>query len=189
MKQQALSADQLRSPHHAMALRGAPLALGLLLSACATYPVGPGVMALPGRGASFDQFQVDNQQCRVYAEQNSGGLSAQQGAGKGAVDSAVAGTLLGAAAGALIGAAAHDPAAGAAIGAGGGLLLGCAAGTDAYSASGQVTQQRYDQAYIQCMYAKGHQVPVPASVAAAQVAEPAPVAATYPPPGTPAPRY
>jgi len=135
------------------------------LTGCAIYPTGPSLMALPGGGASFEQFQADDASCQAYAA-NASGLSAQQSAQKGAVDSAVVGTVIGAAAGAMIGAAAGDPAAGAAIGGGSGLLLGSASGTDAYRASGYTAQDRYDNAYVQCMYARGHQVPVPASVAA-----------------------
>ncbi len=33
-------------------------------------------------------------------------------------------------------------------------------GADAYGADGYGTQRRYDTAYIQCMYSKGHKVPV-----------------------------
>lgn len=166
--------------------------LSLALGACATYPVGPSVTALPGSSRTFDQFRFDDANCRAYAEQMTGTAS-QQAANKGAIDSAAAGTLAGAAAGALIGAASGDPGAGAAIGAGGGLLLGSAAGTDAYAISGSRTQARYDTAYVQCMYGHGHQVPVPASIAAAQqpgghVASGVPArAAAYPPAGTPPP--
>ena len=49
---------------------------------------------------------------------------------------------------------------GAAVGAGVGLVGGSIAGADAGNASGRSLQQRYDFAFQQCMYAKGHQVPV-----------------------------
>ena len=166
--------------------------LALSLSACATYPVGPSVTALPGSGRTFDQFRFDDANCRAYAAQMTGSAT-QQAANKGAIDSAAAGTMIGAAAGALIGAASGDPGAGAAIGAGSGLLLGSAAGTDAYTGSASRTQANYDTAYVQCMYGHGHQVPVPASLAAAPqstVQSSSRVAASptrYPAPGTPAP--
>lgn len=176
------------------------VAAAIAASGCAYQPTGPSQMALPGSGSSFERFQVDDMACQTYAQQASGGLSTQEGAQKGAVDSAVAGTLLGAAAGALIGGATGDAATGAGIGAGSGLLLGGAAGSEAYSTSGYRVQDRYDNAYIQCMYARGHQVPVPASVAAMQQAQPAPQivapapgtatppgVAAYPPPNTPPP--
>ncbi len=172
-----------------------------LLSGCVTYPSGPSMLALPGTSTNFEQFRGDDFSCQSYAQQATGQTSAQQAATDSGVNSAAAGTVVGAAAGALLGAASGNPAAGAAIGAGGGLLVGSAAGTDAYGASGYGAQDRYDNAYIQCMYAKGHQVPVPAEVAAAQYSAPAypapPVsmssysapapAGAYPPPGTPPP--
>jgi hypothetical protein len=70
---------------------------------------------------------------------------------------AVLGTVLGAAAGAAI-----DGEHGAGAGAATGLLIGTLAGLDTgrYTASNQ--QQRYDSAYVQCMYARGHRVPVSA---------------------------
>jgi len=170
------------------------------LAACATYPTGPSLMALPGSGASFDQFRADDYQCQSYAQQALGVQSPQQSASDSGVNSAAVGTAVGAAAGALLGAASGNAGAGAAIGAGSGLVLGSAAGTDSYAASGYMAQQRYDDAYIQCMYAKGHQVPVPASVANYQQPAPTyvspppsgpvtvpPAGGSYPPPGTPAP--
>ena len=171
------------------------------LAACATYPSGPSMLALPGNGASFDQFRADDYGCQSYAQQTLGGRSPQQSASESGINSAAIGTVVGAAAGALLGAASGNPGAGAAIGAGSGLILGSASGTDSYAGSGYLAQQRYDDAYIQCMYAKGHQVPVPASVT--NYPPPAPVPAygtlppaavtvppagsAYPPPGTRAP--
>ena len=170
------------------------------LTACATYPSGPSMMALPGNGASFDQFRADDYQCQSYAQQVLGAKSPQQSASDSGLNSAAVGTVVGAAAGALLGAASGNAGAGAAIGAGSGLVLGSAAGTDAYAGGGYLAQQRYDDAYIQCMYAKGHQVPVPASVANYQQTQPTyvapqptgpvtvpPAGGPYPPPGTPAP--
>ena len=155
------------------------------LAACAVYPTGPSLMALPGSGASFDQFRADDLQCQSYAQQVLGGRSAQSVANESAVNSATVGTLVGAAAGALVGAASGNPGAGAAIGAGSGLVLGGAAGSDAYHLSGYRAQDRFDAAYIQCMYAKGHQVPVAASGVGYQ--QGAATVPNLPPPGTPAP--
>lgn len=177
-------------------LRGSGIALCAVLAGCATFPNGPSMMALPGTGASFDQFRSDDYACQGYAAQATGQQSPQQAASDSGVNNAVVGTAVGAAAGALLGAASGNAGAGAAIGAGGGLILGSAAGADGYAASGFTQQERYDNAYIQCMYAKGHQVPVSSAVAAAQQAQ-APVTApagvppstgsAYPPPGTPPP--
>ena len=68
--------------------------------------------------------------------------------------------MIGAAAGAAIGAVTGRAGPGAAIGAGTGLLFGSAAGSNAAGASYYDAQRRYDHAYVQCMYAKGNQVPV-----------------------------
>ncbi len=152
------------------------------LAACATVPPsGPSVMVLPGSQSNFNQFQVDNYACQDFARQASGaGATAAQNS---AVNSAAAGTLVGAAAGALIGAAAGDPATGAAVGAGTGLAVGSAGGAGVYQVSAYELQDRYDTAYVQCMYAKGHQVPVPAGMTTMPNAP----AGAPPPPAPPAP--
>jgi hypothetical protein len=177
-----------------------PLAATLLVLAagiagCTTIPNGPGVMALPGSGMDFDQFRADDFDCQAYARQTTGMESPQQAAEQSAMNSAVVGTAVGAAAGALMGSATGDAGAGAALGAGSGLIVGSAAGSGAYGASAWQIQERYDAAYVQCMYANGHQVPVPASVAAQQQAAPArqyapppsPVPSAYPPANAPPP--
>jgi outer membrane lipoprotein SlyB len=137
----------------------AALALTLLIAACTTLPTGPTVMVLPGTGKSFDQFRADDMMCRNYALESVGGLTASQSAAQSGVSSAVVGTVIGAAAGAAIGG--HE---GAGVGAGTGLVVGGLAGTGAAQASGYDLQYRYDHGYIQCMYAKGHQVPVSGSL-------------------------
>src|SRR6266568_6172666 len=73
---------------------------------------------------------------------------------------------------------------GAAVGAGGGLLVGSAAGADAADRSAYGVQRRYDYAFIQCMYAKGHKVPVSGRLTSAPPAGPA----YAPPPPPPPPR-
>ncbi|WP_215779103.1 YMGG-like glycine zipper-containing protein [Paludibacterium sp. B53371] len=151
--------------------------LALSLSACATYPEGPSVMALPGQGKTFDQFQADDLNCRQYAQYQNHGSQAQQNATDSALTSAAVGTLIGAAAGALIGGN-HQ---GAGVGAGIGLLGGTLAGSGAGDQSGHVTQHRYDQAYTQCMYAKGEKVPIYGHFESAQHSQP-PRAMTPPPP-------
>ena len=136
-----------------------PLLLLLILSGCATMPTGPSVMVLPPEGKSFDQFRIDDAICRQYAYEQVGGVAGQQAAQNSAVTSAVVGTALGAAAGAAIGSASGNVGAGAAIGAGSGLLLGSAVGSGYASGSYYENQRRYDNAYLQCMYAKGNQIP------------------------------
>lgn len=127
----------------------------LCLAGCtALPPSGPSMTVLPGTGKTFDQFRYDDGDCRQYASQQAGGSPGNAAIDSG-VRSAAVGTLLGAVAGAAI-----NGGRGASVGAGTGLLFGSAAGAGAGDASAYGLQQRYDSGYIQCMYAKGHKVPV-----------------------------
>ncbi|MCM0082836.1 glycine zipper family protein [Geomonas sp. Red32] len=133
--------------------------LALLLAAgCETMPTGPSVMVLPAPGKAFDQFMTDDALCRQWAGERIG-MSPGETASNTTVKGAAVGTLVGAGAGAALGAAAGNPGAGAAIGGGSGLLLGTAAGSGSGRYSGNEAQRRYDIGYVQCMYAKGNQVP------------------------------
>ena len=132
-----------------------PATVVLTVTGCASLPNGPSVMVLPGTGMSFEQFRNDDAICQQFAFSQVGGTTTNQAAAGSGVTSAVAGTALGAATGAAFGGGS-----GAAIGAGSGLVAGSIAGTSAASSSMYANQQHYDAAYIQCMYAKGHQVPV-----------------------------
>ncbi|MDR0441440.1 MAG: hypothetical protein LBI59_10775 [Candidatus Accumulibacter sp.] len=153
----------------------------LAVGGCATYPTGPSALALPGTGKTFEQFRLDDGECQRYAFEQIGGQTAEKAAEESAVRSAIIGTAVGAVAGAAIGG--HN---GAGVGAGTGLLFGSAAGTDASQRSAWGSQRRYDNAYIQCMYARGHKVPVPAEAARLmqqqQQASSAPPPAYSPPP-------
>jgi uncharacterized protein YcfJ len=157
-------------------------ALGVSLSACTVMPTGPSVMALPGSNKTFDQFRSDDGSCRQFALQQVGGVDANTAATNSAVGSAVVGTALGAAAGAAFGGGT-----GAAIGAGAGLLTGSAIGMGTSQASGYNVQQRYDYAYLQCMYAAGDKVPVRGGVRTVQPS--AGAAYTTPPPPPPPPGW
>ena len=166
------------------------LSLVSMLAACATVPTGPSVMSLPGTGKSFEEFRSDDSVCRQFAYEQVGGLAGQQAAQNSAVTSAVVGTAIGAAAGAAIGSASGDMGSGAAIGAGTGLILGSASGAGYASRSYYEAQQRYDNAYMQCMYAKGNKVPVygrftSPGPSAPQRRYPAPPPDYPPPPGPP----
>jgi hypothetical protein len=133
--------------------------LALLLGACATVPTGPSVMVLPGSSKTFEQFQADDAACRQWASAQTG-TSTGKASTNATATGAVAGTLIGGAAGAAIGAAAGNPAAGAAIGGGAGLLGGSAYGAGQAQGAYHSVQQRYNMAFMQCMYAKGNQIPV-----------------------------
>ena len=151
----------------------------LVLGACVSIPSGPNVMVLPGTGKSFDQFRYDDHECRDFAHAQVGGTSPSQAASDSVATSAVVGTAVGAAAGAALGGRS-----GAAAGAGGGLLIGSAAGAGAGETSAYAVQRRYDHAFVQCMYAKGHKVPVSGRFTSAPPAG----SAYVPPPPPPPPR-
>lgn len=164
------------------ALRLSPLIALVLLGACTTMPDGPDVMVLPGTGKTFDQFRVDDSECRQFSSAQVGGSTANQAAADSGVKSAAVGTLIGAAAGAAIGGGQ-----GAAAGAGAGLAGGALVGTGAADHSSYNLQRRYNVAYIQCMYAKGHKVPVSGRLMSSNPSPPAAYTPPPPPPGTPPP--
>jgi hypothetical protein len=144
--------DTLMTP-----LRLCVLAAAVFFAGCTTIPSGPSNLALPGTGKPFDQFRSDDGTCRQYAYDTMGGQTAE----RAQQESGVKSTLAGAAIGALIGGAisgGHGAAVGAGVGGGAGAL----AGIGAADASGYESQRRYDQAYTQCMYGKGHRVAVSA---------------------------
>lgn len=156
----------------------------LAVTGCVSLPSGPSVMVLPGNGLSFDQFRSDDASCQQYASFQVGGTTANQASINSGVTSAIVGTALGAAAGAAMGGGR-----GAAIGAGSGLLAGSLFGTSSSSTSMYADQQHYDNAYIQCMYAKGHQVPVSGQFSSETSRRPVSPAVNIPPPpsGSPPP--
>lgn len=157
-------------------LLGLAIMPALMLGACTVAPpTGPSIVALPGPGKSFQQFQYDDQNCRNYAQSRtaSSGVEAQN-ASNNAAGSAVIGTLIGAAAGAALGSLGGNVGAGAGIGAGAGLLGGAAVGGGQAQDAANSLQGRYDVAYAQCMVGNGEVLQAP----------PAPAPAYYgPPPG------
>ncbi|MCX7098811.1 MAG: hypothetical protein NTV43_12995 [Methylococcales bacterium] len=157
------------------------------LSACVNLPTGPSVMVLPSNSKSFDQFRNDDASCRLFASAQIGGSSPQQAGVSSGVTTAIVATAVGAAAGAAFGGGS-----GAAIGAGTGLVAGSLVGSGAANSAMNEDQQRYDNGYIQCMYAHGHQVPVSGQFSGAAGAAPAVVDRPTgdippPPPGYPPP--
>jgi uncharacterized protein YcfJ len=141
-----------------------------LLAGCATQPMGPRVAVMPAPNKPFAVFQEDDLVCRNFAQQQSAGVAEQGNSSQ--VGTAIIGTVLGAGLGAALGGGR-----GAAIGAGAGALGGTAVGSGQAERGSYTAQQLYDNAYSQCMYARGNQVPGFA---------PAPAMAP-PPPGPPPP--
>jgi hypothetical protein len=133
----------------------AAIALVTLAGCTVLPPDEPSVLVLPGQGKSFDQFRADNGICKQFAHEQVAGRTAGSVAVDSGVRSAAVGTLLGAAAGAAI-----NGGHGASVGAGTGLALGGLSGAGAANDASSQLQQRYDIGYEQCMYAKGHRIPV-----------------------------
>lgn len=161
----------------------------MLVTGCASLPTGPSVMSLPGSRKNFDQFRADDVDCRQFAYVQVGGTTPQNAAIESGVASAVVGTAVGAGAGALIGGSQ-----GAGVGAGVGLVTGALVGQSYAGGAYYSVQQRYDNAYQQCMYAKGHKIQVSGQFArslqerSAAAAPPGPLAPIPPPPNAPPPR-
>lgn len=133
------------------------LLVGLGLSSCATMPTGPSVMVLPDKYKPFDVFQSEDFECRNWAAQQSG--QPAETYNQNIAGGAAIGTLVGAGLGAAIGAASGNAGTGAAIGAATGLFGGAAVASGPAYAAGWEVQRRYDNAYLQCMYAKGNLIP------------------------------
>ncbi len=129
-----------------------------VLGGCATIPAGPSVMVLPEPGKPFEAFESDDAACRQWAMQQIQ-VPPNEIVNQNLAGGAAIGTLMGAGLGTAIGAASGNAAAGAAIGAGTGLVTGTAAASGPAHAAGWEAQRRYDNAYQQCMYAKGNQIP------------------------------
>jgi uncharacterized protein YcfJ len=172
-----------------LGLTASGLAAVMLISGCATTPMGPTVRAMPPAGKPFEVFQADNAYCKDYARTEVAGQAEANN------DRAVGTALLGAALGAGVGAVAgggRGAAVGAAAGGGGGALIG--ASNSQHSEHG--IQYQYDNAYAQCMSAKGNSVQGHATVTVVHpmyappptvVYTPPPVVYTAPPGAVPAP--
>ncbi len=127
-------------------------AIALVASACAAPPMGPRVAVMPPPNKPFEVFQQDKAVCMQYAQQAVGGQA--QAANNQAVGGALLGTVLGAGLGAAVGGGR-----GAAIGAAGGAVAGTAVGANGSARAQYGIQGQYDNAYSECMYSKGNQVP------------------------------
>lgn len=125
---------------------------GALLAGCASEPMGPTIQVLPAANMPFQAFQDDQAVCKQYASQQVAGQA--DAANQKAVGGAVLTTALGAGLGAAIGGGR-----GAGIGAAGGSVVGAAGGAGGSQNAQLSIQDQYNNAYAQCMYSKGNQVP------------------------------
>lgn len=153
--------------------------VAVLAGCAASMPSGPSVMVLPGTGKNFDQFRLDDMDCRNYAQAGLGGATSDSVTSDAGVRSAALGTLLGAAAG-----AAANGGRGAGVGAGVGLAAGGLAGAGQGQGSAGSLQRRYDNTYQQCMYAKGNKIPGSYSMMSAPAIARTPTTPPPPPPSS-----
>jgi hypothetical protein len=146
-----------------------------LLAGCAQAPLGPTVAVMPGPSKPFAVFEQDDAMCRSFAQRQSAGVAEQGNSSQ--LGTAVLGTVLGAGLGAAIGGGQ-----GAAIGAGAGALGGTAVGSNQAGRGTLTAQQMYNNAYSQCMYSQGNQVP---GYVATMAPPPSPLPGAAPPPPPP----
>jgi uncharacterized protein YcfJ len=130
----------------------ATLAAVTVMAGCATSPMGPTAVVLPARDKPFDVFVRDQTSCKQFASQQVAGQA--EAANQQAAGGVLLTTLLGTALGGAIG-----NSQGAGVGAASGAAAGAAGGTAASQGAQGAIQLQYDNAYTQCMYAKGHQIP------------------------------
>ena len=125
---------------------GSAVAAALLASACASIPAGnaPTVAALPGGGKSMPEFNADDIACRSTAHSRAnehGPLPVAMGLGSSVEVASTRGRL-----------ALRDNTTEST-----GSVFGGAPAADAGTFT---VQQRYDTVYLQCMFSKGHKIPV-----------------------------
>ncbi|MBV9812476.1 MAG: peptidoglycan-binding protein [Acetobacteraceae bacterium] len=135
----------------------AAMAAASLLAGCAQAPLGPSVTVLPGPGKNFGQFAAEQQDCMTYAGAQVQGQA--EAANQRAFATGALTTLVGAGLGAAVGGAFGNAGQGAAIGSATGLAAGAGAGANGNAYDQAAIQQRYDNAFAQCMYAKGNTLP------------------------------
>lgn len=165
-------------------------AAGLALQGCAVAPAGPSVMVLPGAQKSPLQYDADQAGCRQQAQ--AAVAPAVEAVNQQAAATAAVGTAIGAAIGALAGYGGyggygHYAGQSAAWGAGAGLMYGGVVGGSGSQAANAGLQQRYDNAYAQCMALRGNQLPGMTGYRRALPAAPPPPPPGYSPPAVPPP--
>ena len=138
--------------------KGYSLAIFLILTGCARFPIAPTIPVMPAPGKPFDLFVNEERECRRYADFTTG-RTPHDAYTDSVVSDAAAGTAIGAIVGTGLGALSGHPGEGAIIGSGIGLVEGSAIGANEGYRSSYSMQQQYNIAYQQCMYAKGNQLP------------------------------
>ena len=150
------------------------LLAAVLLSGCATSPLGPTAMVMPASGKPFEVFARDQALCKQFAGGEVDGGATMSNLKQ--LGTAAVSTVLGAGLGAAV-----RGGRGARIGSATGAMVGAAAAARGSAVDQYSLQGRYDLAYTQCMYSRGNQV--------AAVARAAPRAAYGAPAVHSAPEY
>lgn len=144
-------AKQLGIYMHKHQRRYVAILFSFFLAGCVTAPVGPHVAVMPAKGKTLEQFKADDQTCKAYAQAQIGDDLEKDSAMNTLMDMAIGG-----AAGALGGQAIGHNTKGTVAGAGIGMSAGLATGAYQANKASDDAQIRYDNAYQECMHAKGH---------------------------------
>lgn len=139
-------------------LSAAGLCAALLLSGCATEPLGPTARVLPALGKPFQVFQQDQELCKQFADGETAGGAMMSNVKQ--LGTAALSIALGAGLGAAV--TQRHGGQGAAPGAALGALAGAVTAARGSGRDQNGLQGRYDLAYTQCMFARGNQIPGPA---------------------------
>src|SRR5258708_25175709 len=143
-----LPSRQWRKAHGMRAT--ATIAVLVLVGGCVAAPSGPTVSVLRAQGKPFERFAEEDAYCKQFARQQVTGAPEQDN--DQVIASAVVGTVLGSALGGAIAGGQ-----GAGVGATAGTLLGTGTASGDSAWAPMSVQQRYNNAYMQGMYAQGNQ--------------------------------
>jgi hypothetical protein len=134
-------------------LTSLPLVALALLAGCETMlPEGPTVTALPGDAKSSAEFRTNDVECRQYAHAQADEVASASAGHAGPVTNGVRGTAGGAVADVAVDGRGLTDA--------GGRYGSVIDGIDSAQYVGYGLQQRYNRAYVRCMYVKGNKVPL-----------------------------
>jgi hypothetical protein len=164
----------------------ASLIAAVLISGCATAPMGPTALVMPAQGKPFEVFAREQAMCKQFAGGEVDGDATMMNMKQ--FGSAAISTALGAGLGAAV-RGRRGAEAGGAMGA----MVGAASASNGSARDQNNLQGRYNLAYTQCMYSRGNQIAgaphaAPRAAKGEQGGYPqSAVASGYPMPGAPDP--
>ncbi|MSP03652.1 MAG: glycine zipper family protein [Acetobacteraceae bacterium] len=127
------------------------LCAALMLSACASQPLGPTARVMPAPGKPFEVFAQDQALCKQFADAETDSDAIMSNVKQ--FGTAVVSTALGAGLGAAVRGGRGAQAGGALGGIAGSSMAARGTAHDQNTIQG-----RYDLAYTQCMFARGNQI-------------------------------